>query len=248
MGKGMPSWLEDAVFYEIYPQSYYDSNGDGIGDLKGIIAKLDYIKSLGCTALWLNPCFESPFMDAGYDVSDYYKIAPRYGTNADLETLCEKAHAKGIKVLLDLVIGHTSVEHKWFKESCKAKRNKYSDWFIWTDSVWKTPENLKCISGFAERDANFITNFFWCQPALNFGFAKPDPKQPWQLPVDHPSVKEVRAEVWKIMKFWMDLGCDGFRVDMAGSLVKLDDDQAETAKFWQEIRKKLDKEYPKPPS
>ena len=244
MAKGMPSWLEDAVFYEIYPQSFNDSNNDGIGDLNGITAKLDYIKSLGCNAIWLNPCFESPFMDAGYDISDYYKIAPRYGTNADMKKLCAEAKRKGVKIFLDLVVGHTSIEHKWFKESCKAKKNKFSDWFIWTDKVWNSPSNIKNISGFAERDGNFVTNFFWCQPALNFGFAKPDPKQSWQLPVDHPAVKEVREEVWKIMKFWMDLGCDGFRVDMAGSLVKGDDDQAETMKFWQVIRKRMEKEYP----
>ncbi len=99
----MPTWLNDAVFYEIYPQSFYDSNGDGIGDLQGIIEKLDYVKELGCNALWLNPVYDSPFMDAGYDVRDYKKVAPRYGTNEDLVRLFECAHAKGIKVLLDLV-------------------------------------------------------------------------------------------------------------------------------------------------
>jgi len=242
--KTTPAWLEDAVFYEIYPQSFYDSNGDGIGDINGIAEKLDYIESLGCNAIWLNPCFESPFMDAGYDVSDYYKVAPRYGTNKDLKSLFAKARKKGMKIFLDLVIGHTSIDHPWFKESCKAKRNKYSDWFIWTDCVWNAPSNIRNISGFGERDGNFITNFFWCQPALNFGFAKPDPNCKWQLPVDHPAVKEVREEVWKIMKFWLDMGADGFRVDMAGSLVKNDDGQLETMKFWQAIRKRMDKQYP----
>ena len=118
----MKQWLKDAVFYEIYPQSFYDTNGDGIGDLKGIIEKLDYIKELGCNALWINPCFDSPFKDAGYDVRDYKLIAPRYGTNADAKALFEAAHAKGIHVLLDLVPGHTSEEHAWFKESRSRKR------------------------------------------------------------------------------------------------------------------------------
>ena len=104
----MKQWLKDAVFYEIYPQSFYDTNGDGIGDLQGIIAKLDYIRDLGCNALWINPCFDSPFKDAGYDVRDYKKIAPRYGTNEDAAALFRAAHEKGIRVLFDLVPGHTS--------------------------------------------------------------------------------------------------------------------------------------------
>ena len=105
------NWLNKAVFYEIYPQSFCDSNGDGIGDLQGIIRKLDEIQALGCTAIWLNPCFLSPFGDAGYDVSDYFRIAPRYGTNADMQQLIEAVHLRGMRILLDLVPGHTSVEH-----------------------------------------------------------------------------------------------------------------------------------------
>ena len=120
----MPAWLKEAIFYEIYPQSFYDSNGDGIGDLPGIVEKLDYIKDLGFNALWINPCFDSPFMDAGYDVKDYYKIAPRYGTNDDARVLFEEAHKRGIRVLLDLVPGHTSDKHKWFRASRRPDRNK----------------------------------------------------------------------------------------------------------------------------
>ena len=113
-------WLGDAVFYEIYPQSFRDTNGDGIGDIEGIVEKLDYVKSLGCNALWINPCFDSPFRDAGYDVRDYKKVAARYGTNEDLYRLFDAAHAKGIRVLLDLVPGHTSEEHPWFRASASA--------------------------------------------------------------------------------------------------------------------------------
>lgn len=130
------SWLKDAVFYEIYPQSFNDTNADGIGDLNGIIEKLDYIKDLGCNALWINPCFDSPFYDAGYDISDYYKIAPRYGTNEDARRLFDAAHKKGIHVLLDLVPGHTSIMHPWFAMSQKAAKNEYTDRYVWTDSVW----------------------------------------------------------------------------------------------------------------
>ncbi|HTX92539.1 MAG TPA: alpha-amylase family glycosyl hydrolase [Anaerolineales bacterium] len=238
-----PAWLEDAVFYEIYPQSFYDSNGDGIGDLLGILQKLDYIQSLGVNALWLNPCFESPFQDAGYDVSDYYKIAPRYGTNEDAKRLFDEARRRGIRVLLDLVPGHTSIEHAWFKASCLPGRNEYTDWFVWTDSGWKWEvPGMRVVSGYADRDGSYITNFFYFQPALNYGFAHPE--EAWQQPVDAPGPQRVRQELRNIMKFWLDLGCSGFRVDMAGSLVKKDWRSRETAALWREMRAWFDKEYP----
>ena len=130
-----PEWLNNAVFYEIYPQSFNDTNADGIGDFNGIIEKLDYIRELGCNAIWINPCFKSPFGDAGYDVEDYYTAAPRYGTNEDLARVFSEAHARGIHVLLDLVPGHTAVTHKWFKESMKAGRNEFTDRYVWTNSI-----------------------------------------------------------------------------------------------------------------
>ena len=122
----MKNWLTDAVVYEIYPQSFYDTNGDGIGDLQGIIRKLDYIKDLGFTAIWMNPINASSFRDAGYDVTDFYSVAPRYGTNDDYKELCDEAHKRGLKVIFDLVCGHTSVDHPWFIESAKAEKNEYS--------------------------------------------------------------------------------------------------------------------------
>lgn len=222
-----------------------DYNGDGIGDIKGIESKLEYIKSLGCNAIWINPCFDSPFQDAGYDVSDFYKIAPRYGTNADIKRLFNKAKSLDIRILLDLVPGHTSIQHPWFKESCKAEKNKYTNWFIWTDSVWHDAGNLKSISGYAERDGQYVSNFFWFQPALNYGFANPDPSKKWQLPVSHPDVLALKKEIKNIMRFWLDMGAAGFRVDMASSIVKNDDQKkSATSAFWREIRKMLDKEYP----
>ena len=131
----MPEWLEKTVFYEIYPQTFYDSNGDGIGDIQGIIEKLDYVKGLGCNALWINPCFDSPFRDAGYDVRDYKKVAPRYGSNEDLFRLFDEAHRRNMRVLLDLVPGHTSEEHSWFTESKKVTPNdEFKNRYIWTDS------------------------------------------------------------------------------------------------------------------
>jgi glycosidase len=245
IGKSIPSWLEDAVFYEIYPQSYYDSNGDGIGDLPGIISKLDYIQSLGVTGLWINPCFVSPFQDAGYDVADYYRVAPRYGTNDDLRRLFTEAMRRGIRVLLDLVPGHTSIDHPWFKESCKPERNQYSDYYIWTDSAWKWEiPGYKVVSGYSQRNGCYITNFFYSQPALNYGFACPDPNQPWQQPINAPGPQKVRSELKNIMHYWLDMGASGFRVDMAGSLVKADPGLRETSKLWQEIREWVDMEFP----
>ncbi len=241
-----PEWMNNAVFYEIYPQTFYDSNGDGVGDLQGIIQKLDYVKSLGTTAIWLNPFYESPFRDAGYDVSDFYKVAPRYGTNADAKQLFDEIHKRGMKVIIDYVPGHTSVDHPWFKESAKAEKNKYSNWYIWTDNTWSDGmdrRNYNFIQGFSERDGCFLTNFFWHQPALNYGFAKPDPTKPWQLGVNHPDVLALKKEMENVLRFWLEMGSDGFRVDMAGSLVK-NDTEGECSKYWNDLRKRLEKDYP----
>lgn len=138
----MPAWLKDAIFYEIYPQSFKDSNGDGIGDFNGIVEKLDYIKELGCNAIWMNPCYDSPFQDGGYDVRDYKKTAERYGSIEDLEHLFEEVHKRDMHILLDLVPGHTSEEHPWFKESSKVERNEYSDRYIWTDKWFHGAQGL----------------------------------------------------------------------------------------------------------
>jgi len=119
-----PEWLERAIIYEIYPQSFNDTNCDGIGDIPGITAKLDYVKSLGANTIWLNPCFESPFGDAGYDISDFYKVAPRYGTNEDLQRLFTEAKKRGIRIVLDLVAGHRSTDCEWFKQSARHQPNQ----------------------------------------------------------------------------------------------------------------------------
>jgi glycosidase len=250
-----PEWVNSAVFYQIYPQTYYDTNGDGIGDLNGIIQKLDYIKSLGVDGIWLNPFFESPFHDAGYDISDYYKVAPRYGTNDDAKRLFEEAHKRGLKVIFDYVISYTSIDHPWFQESAKQEPNKYSNWYIWTDNTWVNPPDAykdSFIKGYSRRNGQYMRNFYWSQPALNFGFAKPE--APWMLPTNHPDVLALREELKKILRFWMDMGADGFRSDMAGALVKNANIQGNdqffsardeaTKQFWQEIRQLMDREYP----
>ena len=240
----IPTWLENAIFYEIYPQSFMDSNNDGIGDFKGIIQKLDYIKELGCNAIWMNPCFDSPFGDAGYDVADYYKAAPRYGTNDDLKLLFEEVHKRGMHILLDLVPGHTSTEHKWFKESLKAEKNEFSDRYVWTDSIWEEPEGMGCIRGISDRDGSCAVNFFSHQPALNYGFYNPDPEKKWQQPMDAPGPQATLQAMKDVMAFWLKMGCDGFRVDMAGSLVKHDENSKGTISLWQNVREFLDKEFP----
>ncbi len=238
----MSKWLNNAVFYEIYPQSFCDSNGDGIGDIQGIISKLDYIRDLGFNAIWLNPCFESPFADAGYDVADYKKVAPRYGTNDDLIELFEQTHKKDMHILLDLVPGHTSIEHEWFKKSMKAEKNEYTDRYVWTDSVWEEPEGMGCIRGISDRHGSCAVNFFSTQPALNYGFYKPS--KPWQMSMDEEGPKATLEALKDIMRFWLNNGCDGFRVDMAGSLVKADEEGKGIIRLWQNVRDFLDREFP----
>ncbi len=238
----MAQWLDNAVFYEIYPQSFMDSNSDGIGDFNGITGKLDYIQELGCNSIWMNPCFASPFGDAGYDVADYYRTAPRYGTNDDLKRLFDEVHKRGMHILLDLVPGHTSVEHPWFLESMKAETNAYTDRYVWTDHVWESPEGMGFLRGISGRNGSCAVNFYSCQPALNYGYYKPE--RPWQQPMDAPGPKATVEALKDIMRFWLGLGCDGFRVDMAGSLVKQDEDGKGTIRLWQGIRAFLDEEFP----
>jgi maltose alpha-D-glucosyltransferase/alpha-amylase len=238
-----PKWLETAVFYQIYPQSFFDSNGDGIGDLPGITAKLDYIQSIGCNAIWINPIYESPFGDAGYDVADFYKVAPRYGTNEDLKNLCAEAHKRGIHVCLDLVAGHTSIAHPWFQQSALDQPNRYSNWYIWTPAGEVVPGSQPFPSEHHRSD-RYLPNFFPFQPALNYGYAHPDPKEPWQLPTTDPACIAVREELKSVMKFWLDLGADGFRVDMAPSLIRNDSHNEAISALWRYYRSWLDKEYP----
>lgn len=237
-----PAWLDNAVFYEIYPQSFCDSNGDGIGDFQGIISKLDYIRDLGCNAIWMNPCFESPFGDAGYDVSDYCKTAPRYGTNDDLVRLFDEVHRRGMHILLDLVPGHTSWEHPWFRASMRAERNTYTDRYVWTDSIWEEPAGYGSLRGISDRDGSCAVNFFSHQPALNYGYLNPE--RPWQQSMDAQGPQETLAAMMDVMRFWLSRGCDGFRVDMAGSLVKNDTDGRGTIALWQKVRAFLDDEFP----
>ena len=253
----VPEWAKNAVFYQIYPQTFCDSDGDGIGDIQGIISKLDYVKSLGVDAIWFNPFFDSPFQDAGYDIRDYYKIAPRYGTNEDARQLFAEAHKRGMHVIFDYVVSYTSMEHPWFQASAQQEKNKYSNYYIWTDNIWVDPPRefaASFIKGYGMRNGQYMRNFYYCQPALNFGFTNPDPRQKWQLPVDHPDVLAMREDLKDVLRFWMDMGADGFRADMAGALCKttrtfgneqfFNTNENATKLFWREIRRLLEAEYP----
>ncbi|AXK34974.1 oligo-1,6-glucosidase [Streptomyces armeniacus] len=238
---GVPalSWLHDAVLYQIYPQSFADSDGDGIGDFAGITARLDHLAWLGVNAVWLNPCFASPFRDAGYDISDYFTVAPRYGTNDDLAALVDAARRRGIRVLLDLVPGHTSHRHPWFRASADDPSDGR---YVWA------PEDADVPAGYVpspgRRGGFYLPNFFESQPALNFGFARTDPAEPWRQPVDAEGPRANRQALRDVMDHWLRLGVSGFRVDMAASLVKDDPGHAETTRLWTGLRGWLEAAHP----
>ncbi len=261
MAQKGPQWLSKALFYQIYPSSYMDSDGNGIGDLPGINAKLDYIQSIGVNAIWLNPIFESGWFDGGYDVIDFYKVDPRFGTNTDLVNLVKEAHKRGIKICLDLVAGHTSDKCAWFKQSAEADANlQHSDYYIWTNEIPEAEKKLiaereasanplsntigRYVEANAPRARYYEKNFFECQPALNYGFGQLDPNHPWEQPVNAPGPQATRQELKNIMAFWMNKGVDGFRVDMASSLVKNDPEKKETIKLWNEMRDWFNRQYP----
>ena len=196
-------WWQTAVFYQIYPRSFADGNGDGIGDFKGITEKLDYLQDLGVDALWLSPHFPSPNWDCGYDISDYVNVAPEYGTLEEFKTFLAEAHQRNMRVILDLVLNHTSDEHAWFIESKSGRDNPKADWYVWFD----TPPNnwLSCFDGDAwtyapERDQYYYHFFMKQQPDLN-----------WHNP-------EVKRAMWEAVRFWLDLGVDGYRLDAIGTI------------------------------
>ena len=231
--------FRDCIFYEIYPNSFFDSNGDGFGDLKGIQQKLDYIQQLGCNAIWLNPIYDSPFKDGGYDVRDPYKVSPRFGSNEDLRDLIEEMHHRGMRLFLDLIPGHMSTENKDFLRSAEGVPNEDYDLFIWNDNVWDLVPGYRLISGCYDRSGCYLVNFFAHQPAINYGFNKIDHPS-WQT--SYKETKHGKEYLEKIMKYWLSYDIDGFRVDMADSLVKNDESREATVSLWKEIRADLKKE------
>jgi maltose alpha-D-glucosyltransferase / alpha-amylase len=243
-----PGWLKSAIFYQIYPSSYQDNNGDGFGDIKGIQSRLDYIKSVGVNTLWINPIFESGFTDGGYDVIDFYKVDPRFGTNTDLVMFVKDAHEHGIHVLLDLVPGHSSSQSEWFIQSQEADTNlEHSDYYIWAHnkpSDLTKEEETRWVEANKPRGKYYIKNYYDTQPALNYGYENPKPNHPWEQPVNAPGPRAVLQELKEIIAFWMDKGVDGFRVDMASSLVKNDPEKVGTMRLWSDITGWFGKKYP----
>lgn len=205
-------WWRKSVVYQVYPRSFYDSNGDGIGDLNGIRMKLDYIAGLGVDVIWLNPIYQSPNDDNGYDISDYRAIMDEFGTMRDFDLLLKEAHEKGLKIVMDLVVNHTSDEHFWFKESRKGKDNPYRDYYIWADGKdggapnnWGASFRGSAWEKTDETGAYYLHTFSRKQPDLN-----------WKN-------EKVRQEVYSLMRFWLDKGIDGFRMDVINYISKTDE-------------------------
>ncbi|HAE20928.1 MAG TPA: glucohydrolase [Spirochaetaceae bacterium] len=209
-GKAPRPWWQSAVFYQIYPRSFQDSNGDGVGDLRGIHNRLDYLEALGVDALWISPFFKSPMKDFGYDIADYTAIDPLFGTMDDFKELLAAAHARDIRMVVDLVVNHSSDEHPWFKEACSSRDNPKHDWYIWRPMLGRRKPN-NWISLFEQRSA------WYPNPATGewyLGtFTRNQPEFNWRN-------AELRKAVYGVARFWLDLGVDGFRMDVATAYIK----------------------------
>lgn len=206
----MSPWWQSAVVYQIYPRSLKDTDGDGVGDLRGIIEKLDYFTWLGVNALWISPIMRSPMVDFGYDVSDYQAIDPLFGTLADFDTLLTEAHARGLKIILDLVPNHTSDQHAWFQESRASRENPKRDWYLWRDPApdGGPPNNWKSYFGGPAWTLDEATGQYYLH---NFASAQPE------LNYRNP---EVRRAMFDQIRFWLDRGVDGFRIDVIDRMIK----------------------------
>lgn len=211
--RGRSPWWQTTSIYQVYPRSYQDSDADGIGDLPGIIDRLDYIRDLGVETVWVSPFFASPQMDFGYDVTDYEDVAPEYGTLEDAQRLIDEAHARGLRVMFDLVLNHTSDQHPWFQRSRSSRTNPKADWYIWADGRSehgrRPPNNWKSAMEFTSawqyspiRKQWYLCTFLPFQPDLN-----------WRNP-------QVKAAMFDSVRFWLDKGVDGFRLDIFGSIMK----------------------------
>ena len=231
-------WYKDAVIYQAHVRAMYDSNGDGIGDFRGLAQKLDYLQELGINAIWLMPFFPSPLRDDGYDISDYTSIHPSYGTLDDFKVFLDAARDRGIRVIIELVLNHTSDQHPWFQESRKSVDSPRRDWYVWSDTDTRY-RGTRIIFLDTEMSnwawdpiskAYYWHRFFSHQPDLNF---------------DNPAVRE---EIWNVMKFWLELGVDGFRLDAVPYLVEREstscENLPETHAVIKELRRRLDEDFP----
>lgn len=238
MKERLKLWYRKAIFYELNVKAFHDSNGDGYGDLRGATQKLDYLKKLGVDCVWLLPIYPSPLRDDGYDISDYYSILPQYGTLEDFKAFLKEAHQRGIRVILDLVLNHTSDQHPWFQAARADRNSPYRDYYVWSDDDTKY------------RDARIIfidtekSNWTWDEMAGQFFWHRFYSSQP-DLNYDNPRVRE---EMKNVMRFWLDLGVDGFRADAVPYLFEREgtncENLAETHAYLKEIRQFIDQNYP----
>ncbi|MDE6518123.1 MAG: glucohydrolase, partial [Acetatifactor sp.] len=202
-------WWKSAVIYQIYPRSFADSNGDGIGDLQGIISKLDYLENLGIDAIWLSPVCKSPQDDNGYDISDYQDIDPMFGTLRDMEELIEEAGKHHIRIIMDLVLNHSSDEHRWFQEAKKSKENPYHDYYVWRDGQEGTfPNDMRaCFGGSAWEWVPEVQQYYFHQ------FSVKQPDLNWENP-------GLRREIYDMINWWISKGVGGFRLDVIDQIAK----------------------------
>jgi alpha-glucosidase len=234
-------WWQKAVFYQIYPRSFSDGNGDGIGDFSGMISRLDYLKELGIDAIWLSPHYPSPNFDCGYDISDYMDVAAEYGTLGQFQAFLDGAHQRGMRVILDMVLNHTSNQHEWFKESRSSRDNPKRDWYIWRDGQsGRPPNNWNSPFGGSAWEFDALTGQYY----YHF-FFKEQPDLNWRNP-------EVKAAMFNAVRFWLDRGVDGYRLDaigtifedpdmpdhpvaMTGEQLRLELERSETQERWDEL-------------
>ena len=220
MSPADPLWYKDAVFYEVYVRGFFDSNGDGNGDLRGLTEKLDYLKELGVDCLWLLPLYPSPLKDDGYDIADFRQINPQLGTLEDFEALTRAAHERGLRILMDLVINHTSDQHPWFQEARRDPTSPRHDYYVWSDSDRKFP-GARIIFKDTE-----TSNWSWDPVARMYYWHRFFAHQP-DLNYDNPAVAR---EILQIMAFWLDRGIDGFRVDAVPYLIEREEPTVRTCR------------------
>jgi maltose alpha-D-glucosyltransferase/alpha-amylase len=230
-------WYKDAVIYQLHVKTFADGNGDGIGDFPGLTARLDYLADLGVDCLWLLPMYPSPFRDDGYDIADYTSIHPSYGTLEDFRTFLGAAHARGLRVITELVLNHTSDQHAWFKEARASRDNPRRDWYVWSDTDDRYA-GVRIIFLDTER-----SNWAWDPESKQYYWHRFFSHQP-DLNYDNPAVRE---EMWSVMKFWLDLGVDGFRVDAAPYLIEREgtacENLPETHEVLKFLRRRLDEHF-----
>jgi maltose alpha-D-glucosyltransferase/alpha-amylase len=231
-------WYKDAVIYQVHVRTFYDANGDGIGDFRGLAQKIDYLADLGITAIWLMPFFPSPLRDDGYDIADYRSVHPSYGTLEDFKAFLEIAHARGIRVIIEMVLNHTSDQHPWFQESRSTRDNPRRDWYVWSDTDTRY-QGTRII--FIDTE---LSNWAWDPVSKQYYWHRFFSHQP-DLNYDNPALRE---EMWSVMKFWFDIGADGFRLDAIPYLVEREgtncENLPETHQIIRDLRTRMDAGYP----